>query len=86
MRQSATFRDAFGKEGLLATRTRSLPTLIDQELARLGANDKVRQAIVMRIPEIGTKGKAKDGEDGNGGMIQRRAYRRDPSTFLFGGR
>jgi len=65
MRQSATFRDAFGQEGLLATRTRSLPTLIDQELGRLGANDKARQAIVMRIPEIGTKGKAKDGEDGN---------------------
>lgn len=65
MRQSATFRDAFGKEGLLATRTRSLPTLIDQELGRLGADNKARQAIVMRIPEIGTKGKAKDGEDGN---------------------
>lgn len=53
MRTSAVFQDAFVKDGLLATRTRRLPSLVDEELMAMGVDDQARQAIVARVPEIG---------------------------------
>lgn len=67
MRFSETFQDAFKAEGLLATRTKRLPELIRVELQTLGANTEAVNAIVARVPEIGSesgrdKGKVEEGE------------------------
>jgi CRISPR system Cascade subunit CasC len=53
IRKSAAFAAAFEAEGLLAVRTKSLPQLIQAELGKLGAESKVAQAIVTRVPDIG---------------------------------
>ncbi len=67
IRHSITFAEAFKDTGLLATRTKRLPGLIDKELAALGADEKTREAIVVRVPEIGResdKGSASKSEEG----------------------
>lgn len=67
IRHSVTFAEAFKGAGLLATRTKRLPGLIDKELEMLGADEKTREAIVIRIPEIGResdKGGASKSEEG----------------------
>ncbi len=67
IRLSETFQDAFKAEGLLATRTKRLPELVRVELQNLGANTEAVNAIVARVPEIGSesgrdKGKIEEGE------------------------
>ena len=67
IRHSVTFAEAFKEAGLLATRTKRLPGLIDKELEALGADEKTRANIVIRIPEIGResdKGSASKSEEG----------------------
>ncbi len=67
IRHSVTFTEAFQDAGLLATRTKRLPGLIAKELAALGADEKTRDAIVIRVPEIGResgKGGASKSEEG----------------------
>jgi CRISPR system Cascade subunit CasC len=53
IRRSTVFADAFGGDGLLASRTKRLPGLIGAELERLGASPEEVQAIAARVPEIG---------------------------------
>jgi CRISPR system Cascade subunit CasC len=53
MRRSAIFEEAFRSSGLLGMRTKMLPTLIEEELKRLGVEQEAIQAIVGRVPEIG---------------------------------
>lgn len=53
IRRSSTFVEAFAGEGLLASRTRRLPLLIDEALKAMDVDDTARQAIVARAPEIG---------------------------------
>ncbi len=53
IRHSTAFTEAFKDNGLLATRTRRLPSLIDDELKAMNIDDKSRAAIVARVPEIG---------------------------------
>lgn len=57
IRKSQTFDQAFGQNGLLGERTKQLPLLIQQELTALGAEEKVVQEIVARVPEIGRESK-----------------------------
>jgi CRISPR system Cascade subunit CasC len=59
IRNSLTFKDAFGAENLLGMRTKALPNLVKQELEKLNADEKTIQAIVARVPEIGQKAKGK---------------------------
>ena len=66
IRHSITFTEAFKDAGLLATRTKRLPGLIAKELEALGADEKTRDAIVIRVPEIGResgKGSASKSEE-----------------------
>lgn len=63
IRKSAAFEAAFKAEGRLAVRTKSLPALIQEELVKLGAEPKVIQAIVVRIPEIGRESTKKSADD-----------------------
>lgn len=60
IRHSTAFTEAFKDNGLLATRTRRLPSLIDDELKAMNVDDKSRAAIVARVPEIGRESE-KDG-------------------------
>jgi CRISPR system Cascade subunit CasC len=53
IRRSQTFADAFGDDGLLASRTRLLPNLIASELQAMGVVPEDVAAIVQRVPEIG---------------------------------
>ena len=66
IRHSDAFKAAFEEKGLLASRTKLLPGLIDAELKGLGVDEETRAAIVARIPEIGResdKGDASKSED-----------------------
>lgn len=56
IRRSDVFETAFKAEGLLASRTNLLPSLIDKELEKMGVAPKDRQAIVKRLPELGKRG------------------------------
>ncbi len=67
IRLSETFKAAFEAENLLAKRTKRLPELIRVELQALGADEEAVNAIVARVPEIGSesgrdKGKVEEGE------------------------
>ena len=62
IRWAQPFRDAFEKDGLLATRTKRLPGLVDEALQNLGADETTRTAIVQRVPEIGQESSKKDKE------------------------
>jgi CRISPR system Cascade subunit CasC len=67
IRLSETFQDAFKEDGLLATRTKRLPGLVEEALKTLTDDEKVIAAIVQRVPEIGSesgrrKGKTDEGE------------------------
>lgn len=53
IRLSDTFQEAFRGNGLLADRTKRLPKLIHDALLKIGATDEAREAIVLRVPEIG---------------------------------
>lgn len=53
IRRSQTFADAFGDDGLLASRTRLLPDLIASELRAMQVAPEDVAAIVQRVPEIG---------------------------------
>ena len=63
IRKSAAFAAAFEVEGLLAVRTKSLPQLIQVELGKLGAEPKVAQAIVARVPDIGRESTKKTADE-----------------------
>jgi CRISPR system Cascade subunit CasC len=63
IRKSAAFAAAFEVEGLLAVRTKSLPQLIQAELGKLGAEPKVVQAIVARVPDIGRESTKKTADE-----------------------
>jgi CRISPR system Cascade subunit CasC len=68
MRTSETFEQAFKDDGLLATRTKRLPGLIRDELAAMDVDANVIEAIVQRVPEIGSesgrgRGKVEEGEE-----------------------
>jgi CRISPR system Cascade subunit CasC len=63
IRKSATFEAAFKAEGRLAVRTKGLPALIQGELVKLGAETKIVQAIVARVPEIGRESGKKSADD-----------------------
>lgn len=65
IRMSETFQDAFADDGLLATRTKRLPGLVEDALKTLTDDEKAITAIVQRVPEIGAesgrgKGKVED--------------------------
>jgi len=67
IRLSESFTDAFGEDGLLATRTKRLPGLVKEALESLTDDKSVIAAIVQRVPEIGAesgrdKGKAAEDE------------------------
>ncbi len=53
IRRSSVFEEAFRGDDLLATRTKTLPKLIGDELQGLGATPEEVEAIVARVPEIG---------------------------------
>ena len=53
IRLSDTFQEAFKEAGLLADRTKRLPTLINDTLQKMGVEEADRAAIVNRVPEIG---------------------------------
>jgi CRISPR system Cascade subunit CasC len=68
MRTSETFKSAFKDDDLLATRTKRLPSLVHGELAAMEVDADVIEAIVQRVPEIGSesgrgRGKAEEGEE-----------------------
>ena len=63
IRKSAAFAAAFESEGRLAVRTKSLPGLIQEELIKLGAEPKIIQAIVARVPEIGRESTKKSADE-----------------------
>jgi CRISPR system Cascade subunit CasC len=68
IRKSETFAKAFKDDGLLANRTKRLPGLIYDELKALEADESTIEAIVRRVPEIGSesgrgRGKAEEGEE-----------------------
>jgi len=53
IRRSAVFQDAFAESGLLAQRTRRLPSLLRQRLAQHDLDEEAIDLIVMRSREIG---------------------------------
>lgn len=53
IRRSEVFHDAFAEAGLLAQRTRRLPSLLRQRLAQEGLDEQAIDLIVMRSREIG---------------------------------
>ena len=66
IRLSDTFQEAFKEAGLLANRTKRLPTLIGDALQKMDVPETDRQAIVKIVPQIGqesTKREGKTGED-----------------------
>ena len=63
IRWSAAFRDAFRETDLLGVRTKKLPSLIEEELRKLGADDEIVKAIVKRVPEIGRESGKKGPEN-----------------------
>lgn len=70
IRHSVVFNEAFKEKGLLASRTKRLPGLIDAELKALNVDDKTRAAIVARIPEIGRESDKGDGTKTEEGEIE----------------
>lgn len=70
IRRSEVFEESFASAGLLGTRTKRLPKLIDDELARLGADEVARRDIVKRVPEIGQKDKKAAGDEEAAGTSQ----------------
>ncbi len=66
IRFSETFVAAFKEDGLLATRTKRLPGLVEEALKSLTGDEEIIAAIVQRVPEIGAesgRGKGKVEED-----------------------
>ncbi len=64
IRLSDTFKEAFEKDDLIATRTQLLSDRVREELKKLKVDDEAVQAILSRIPEIGHKGaKGEDAEE-----------------------
>lgn len=63
IRRSAAFQDAFRGTDLLGVRTKKLPSLIEDELRKLSADDEVVKAIVKRVPEIGRESVKKSPEE-----------------------
>ncbi|MCL4298324.1 MAG: type I-E CRISPR-associated protein Cas7/Cse4/CasC [Anaerolineae bacterium] len=63
IRHSVVFTEVFKEKGLLASRTKRLPSLIDAQLERLGVNEPTRKAIVARVPEIGRESKKKEKDE-----------------------
>lgn len=61
LRRSNVFADAFGADGLLATRTRHFPQLLRERLERMNAPAQTIEAIAARAPEFGRESK-KGGE------------------------
>jgi len=55
IRLSETFADAFKEDGLLATRTKWLPSLVEDALGFLTGDQAVIADIVQRVPEIGAE-------------------------------
>jgi CRISPR system Cascade subunit CasC len=55
IRLSETFEKAFRDSGLLAVRTKRLPGLVREELKAMGVDDSTVEAIVVRVPEIGSE-------------------------------
>jgi len=55
IRTSETFAEAFKDDDLLAVRTKLLPGLIRDELEAMGVDDATVEAIVHRVPEIGSE-------------------------------
>jgi len=55
VRTSETFERAFKGDGLLAVRTKRLPGLIRDELEAMGVDRDTIDAIVNRVPEIGSE-------------------------------
>ena len=53
IRKSGSFVEAFAERGLLASRTRRLPALIEKELKSRGLDEESIQAIVNKVPLIG---------------------------------
>lgn len=53
IRHSEVFKAAFDKKDLLASRTKRLPVMIDDELKAMEVDEEIRSAIVTRIPEFG---------------------------------
>lgn len=66
IRRSAAFQDAFRATDLLGVRTKKLPSLIEDELRKLGADDEIVKAIVKRVPEIGRESGKKGPESDDG--------------------
>ncbi|MCB0197465.1 MAG: type I-E CRISPR-associated protein Cas7/Cse4/CasC [Anaerolineae bacterium] len=64
MRHSDVFKAAFKDDGLLANRTNLLPQLVDEALKELGADEKARQTIIRRLPELGGGGAIKEDYEG----------------------
>jgi len=69
IRWSETFVQAFDDDGLLARRTKLLPGLIRDELKAMDVDAEAVEAIVRRVPEIGSesgreRGRVEEGEEG----------------------
>jgi len=65
IRRSEVFQEAFGRDGLLSSRTLLFPKLLQERLEAAGLPQQVVMAIVARAPEFGresTKGRDGDGE------------------------
>ncbi len=68
IRHSSVFVEAFKEDGLLGMRTRKVPTLVREELVRMGVVDPALSEIVSKTIEIGResgKGNAGNGGDNN---------------------
>ncbi len=64
MRLSPFFVEAFKANGLLGDRTKTLPSIINGELAKLTQDKEAIAAIVKRVPEIGRESKKRgEGEE-----------------------
>jgi len=68
IRCSETFQRAFKADDLLASRTKRLPGLIQEELEAMNVAQEDIDAIVLRVPEIGSEsgrgaGKAEEGSE-----------------------
>jgi len=69
IRWSKAFAEAFKAEKLLAQRTKRLPGLIRDELKALDVDEDTIEAIVTRVPEIGSesdreRGRAQEDKEG----------------------
>jgi CRISPR system Cascade subunit CasC len=55
IRMSEVFEEAFEEQDLLAKRTKRLPGLIRDELEAVGVDSETIEAIINRVPEIGSE-------------------------------